>query len=235
MAEIKRCLDPAGATEAAKWMPVIEAFTPIDAWPVGSIYIGVTATSPTTLLGGGTWVRFGNGRMMVSQSIDVDFDTVEEMGGTKTHTLTEANLGSHDHTMAHTHSIDVPTTSGMITGYISADHNHGYSATTSAAGSHDHAITTRDNPIQGSAGAIALSNAGGVLSTRNTDTEAAHSHTVSGTTGGVSANHYHTMDHNHPTFTSGGSSAANTGLAGSAVPVNHMPPFIVVYMWKRTA
>jgi len=32
------------------------------AHPIGSIYIHTTATNPNTLLGIGTWVRFGKGR-----------------------------------------------------------------------------------------------------------------------------------------------------------------------------
>jgi len=71
-------------------------------YPVGSIYINATnATNPGTLLGFGTWVAFGAGRVMVGlDSGDTDFDTAEETGGAKTHTLTEAEMPSHDHSLA---------------------------------------------------------------------------------------------------------------------------------------
>ena len=71
-------------------------------YPVGSIYINAAvATNPATLLGFGTWVAFGAGRVMVGiNAADSDFDTVEETGGAKTHTLTTSELPSHTHTSA---------------------------------------------------------------------------------------------------------------------------------------
>jgi len=58
-------------------------------YPVGSIYINASnATNPDTLLGFGTWVAFGAGRVMVGlDSGDTDFDTAEETGGAKTDTV----------------------------------------------------------------------------------------------------------------------------------------------------
>lgn len=63
-------------------------------YPVGSIYINATnSTNPGTLLGFGTWVAFGAGRVPVGfDSTQTEFDTAEETGGAKTHTLTEAQL-----------------------------------------------------------------------------------------------------------------------------------------------
>ena len=65
------------------------------AYPVGSIYINATNnTNPGTLLGFGTWVAFGAGRMMVGfNSSDPLFDAAEETGGSK-----DATLVSHTHT-----------------------------------------------------------------------------------------------------------------------------------------
>lgn len=75
-------------------------------YPVGSIYInaGVT-TNPATLLGFGTWVAFGAGRVMVGlNGSDTLFDTLEETGGSK-----DATVVSHTHTATvtdpgHTHA-----------------------------------------------------------------------------------------------------------------------------------
>tara|TARA_Y100000748_G_scaffold282648_1_gene263122 strand:+ start:98 stop:598 length:501 start_codon:yes stop_codon:yes gene_type:complete len=68
-------------------------------YPVGSIYINAgVATNPGTLLGFGTWSAFGTGRTIVGvDSSDTDFDAVRETGGSKTHTLTIAELPSHTH------------------------------------------------------------------------------------------------------------------------------------------
>lgn len=67
-------------------------------YPVGSLYVSTLATNPATLLGFGTWTAFGAGRVMVGfDSGQTEFDTVEETGGSKTHTLTEAEMPSHTH------------------------------------------------------------------------------------------------------------------------------------------
>ena len=68
-------------------------------YPVGSIYINATvSTNPGTLLGFGTWVAFGAGRVPVGiDATQTEFDTAEETGGSKTHTLTIAEMPSHTH------------------------------------------------------------------------------------------------------------------------------------------
>jgi hypothetical protein len=68
------------------------------AYPVGSIYTSVVATNPATLLGVGTWAAFGEGKVLIGiDSGDTDFDTVNETGGSKTHTLTVNEMPSHKH------------------------------------------------------------------------------------------------------------------------------------------
>lgn len=69
-------------------------------YPVGSIYINASvSTNPATLLGFGTWTAFGAGRVLVGlDSTDTDFDSAEETGGAKTHTLTTSEIPSHTHT-----------------------------------------------------------------------------------------------------------------------------------------
>jgi len=69
-------------------------------YPVGSIYINAAvSTNPATLLGFGTWAAFGAGRVIVGlNASDSDFDTAQETGGAKTHTLSTAEIPSHTHT-----------------------------------------------------------------------------------------------------------------------------------------
>ena len=69
-------------------------------YPVGSVYINASvSTNPATLLGFGTWTAFGAGRVLVGlDSTDTDFDSAEETGGAKTHTLTTSEIPSHTHT-----------------------------------------------------------------------------------------------------------------------------------------
>ena len=70
-------------------------------YPVGSVYTNASdSTNPATLLGFGTWVAFGEGRVLVGlDSTDTDFDTIGETGGAKTHTLTIAEMPAHSHTV----------------------------------------------------------------------------------------------------------------------------------------
>ena len=70
------------------------------AYPVNSIYTSIVATNPATLLGVGTWVAFGGGRVLVGQTAgDADFNVAQETGGSKTdsHALTVAEMPNHVH------------------------------------------------------------------------------------------------------------------------------------------
>ena len=86
-------------------------------YPVGSIYTNATnATNPGTLLGFGTWVAFGAGRVMVGfNASDPLFDSAEETGGSK-----DAIVVSHTHTVTdpgHSH------TSRLSTAYVGTGSN----------------------------------------------------------------------------------------------------------------
>ena len=74
--------------------------TAASAYPVGSIYINATSgTNPATLLGFGTWVRFGQGRMMISEDGgNSRWNSAEETGGSETITLTTSQIPAHTHT-----------------------------------------------------------------------------------------------------------------------------------------
>jgi hypothetical protein len=76
--------------------------------PVGSIYINAgVSTNPATLLGFGTWVAFGAGRVMVGlDGSDPLFDTLQETGGSK-----DAVVVSHTHGVSdpgHSHTTEFP-------------------------------------------------------------------------------------------------------------------------------
>ena len=66
-------------------------------YPVGSIYMSVNDTNPATFLGG-TWVRWGQGRVPVGvKDDDDDFKSSELTGGEKQHTLTTRETPTHTH------------------------------------------------------------------------------------------------------------------------------------------
>ena len=95
--------DGAGGTNRKAAMSRLKTYLLSSVYPVGSIFISTSSTSPATSLGFGSWSRFGEGKMLVSQSSsDSDFDTAEETGGSKTHTLNTTQLPSHDHFIMNT-------------------------------------------------------------------------------------------------------------------------------------
>ena len=81
-------------------------------YPVGSIYTSTVATNPATLFGFGTWVAYGQGRMLISQDGTYPAGTT---GGSATTTLATTNLPSHSHS-ATTTSTDSGHTHGSAIG-----------------------------------------------------------------------------------------------------------------------
>lgn len=66
-------------------------------YPIGSIYISVNSNNPSIYFGG-EWESFGKGRTIVGIDIDQDeFNTVEKIGGEKTHTLDVEEMPRHRH------------------------------------------------------------------------------------------------------------------------------------------
>lgn len=145
-------------------------------YPVGSVYTNATnSTNPGTLLGFGTWVAFGEGRVPVGKASSGTFGTIGATGGAETVTLTanQSGLRQHDHGIydpGHYHQQNVATTGGAGTG-ISGTSN-----------------------IVGNTG-----------STQDTSTY--------GT--GITIN--------------------NQGPWNAAEAHNNLQPYVVVYMWRRTA
>lgn len=69
-------------------------------YPVGSIYMSATLSTASAVGNalGGTWEAWGTGRVPVGvDTSQTEFDTVEETGGEKTHTLTVDEMPSHRH------------------------------------------------------------------------------------------------------------------------------------------
>ena len=184
-------------------------------YPVGSIYMSVNSTNPGDLFGG-TWTAWGSGRVPVGvNTSDTEFSTVEKTGGAKTHTLTVAQMPSHTHTF---------TGSAINTGNQSVNHTHTFSGTTDGGGSHNHGIGFNSDSAQGSgkpriAGTDRTSIANDVISSA-----ANHTHTFSGITSGIDANHVHSV-----------TAKGTNSKSGSDSAHNNLQPYITCYMWKREA
>lgn len=93
------------STAQATAIATAKAEAKSELYPVGSIYINASVnTNPGTLLGFGTWVAFGAGRVPVGiDSTQTEFDVAEETGGAKTHTLTTSEIPSHTHRISLEH------------------------------------------------------------------------------------------------------------------------------------
>jgi len=96
-------------------------------YPIGAIFTTVTAyansAAVVAAIGGTTWVAFAAGKMLIGlDSGDTDFDTVEQTGGAKTHTLTEAEMPKHYHSLRGPNG---PFTSSQPTGSTTAGGNYG--------------------------------------------------------------------------------------------------------------
>lgn len=67
-------------------------------YPVGSIYMNASdSTNPGTLLGFGTWVAHGAGRVNVGVGTSDQAFAAGATGGASTHTLTTAEMPAHNH------------------------------------------------------------------------------------------------------------------------------------------
>lgn len=204
-------------------------------YPVGTIYTSTNSTNPSNFIGG-TWEAYAPGRMLLGA------------GSNGSTTYTAGNRGGSEAVPYHTHSF---TGSAGTTGNQSANHTHGlnghthsFSAATSSAGAHSHPspsgkyylcapdITSSDSAsaLSGSGYYFPRSTVSGWTHPSSTPSAGAHTHTVSGTSGGNSGSTgSNSANHTH-SFTPSGT----VGYAGTSGN-NNMPPYITVYHWLRTA
>jgi hypothetical protein len=176
-------------------------------YPIGSIYSSTAATNPgdASMLGFGTWIAFGAGRVMIGAGGGY---TAGDTGGSA-----NAVVVSHTHT---------GTTGGQ-----SQTHEHAFSGTTDTENQgHVHTNSqgqygVLNNGASGSAGVEEGAGAPNIFYDSMGNPNVQHTHTFNG--GTVAAN----RDHTHGFLTSD----ASGGVSGTNA---NLQPYVVVYMWTRT-
>lgn len=183
-------------------------------YPVGCLYFTRRTENPRDILGFGTWVRFGSGRMLVSlDPTNEALSTVGATGGEAAHVLTASEMPEHAHVVsAHSteedgeHVNTVPAQS-IVTG---EDAGHSHNVPVRRGGDNGPGvIQTGDNSTQDS--------------TRATSVSDPHTHpvTIPSINTTESGPHIHDIPEQ------------NTQSAGSGAAHNNMPPYIVVNVWTR--
>lgn len=198
------------------------------AFPVGSVFIAVVSTNPGTLLGYGTWSAFGAGRVLIGLDAgDTDFDVAEEIGGAKT--------------VASTGNVDAP----VFTGSALGTHSHGVGTYANAAeATHTHTYTDVVNHVhvENMQSAQTGPNLGWAAGDASTNTPVATGYNTANPTGGVAtgttaagSSHTHALSGSSEAVTAGTPAGTNTAPAFTGSGTSVVQPYIVVYMWKRTA
>lgn len=207
----------------------VTAVRPIDAWPVGSLFMTFGNTNPASLLGGGAWVQI-KGRYLLAAD---DGDLVDG-------TTTVGAMTKNVPLVSHTH--------GFTTGSAGA-HTHGVSGTTGGAGGHSHTrgsmdITGTLRALEsyggvGASGAFYLTGRSSVGYSAGGQSEKFYENAFQASrswTGSTSA----AANHTHSFSATSGSAGAHThsgttGSSGTSASFDVRPASIYVYMWRRTA
>lgn len=215
------------------------------AYPIGSLYITTTATNPTTYFGG-TWERYGEGRVLMGVGTAEDAEgysrTIAAGEGSGYWKIRNAQ---HTHTFNHTHSDTFSVASGGSHSHT-MNHTHGDNFSIASAGAHTHKIGADRDAANGSYCDSVHSGDSGAQYVRGyTSSNGAHTHTLNG---GVSTysgstssagSHSHTLSGSVSTYSGSTSSAgvtATTSSSGiSSSNLYNTPPYVGVYVWKRTA
>lgn len=67
-------------------------------YPIGIVLTFGVSTNPATLLGIGTWTAIAGKVIVGIDAGQTEFDTLDEIGGSKTHTLAISEIPAHTHT-----------------------------------------------------------------------------------------------------------------------------------------
>lgn len=212
-------------------------------YPVGSIYINVNNTNPSTFFGG-TWVQIEDSFLLSAGNTYTGGNTggaastsYTPAGTVDFHTLTTTEIPSHAHGLnSHVHSLN--------------SHTHGLNGHTHSLNGHSHSIPDHAHTLW--FGTLSFKNGTGAQYTANTvsgsvgstgttpsggwgGTTGGNSGSTGGNSGNTTAATGNTGAASGNTANAGGGGGHNHGFTGTAATINTLPPYLVVYVWKRTA
>ena len=200
-------------------------------YPIGSIYMSVNNVNPADLFGG-TWQEL-TGRFLLGRSTA---HAAGSTGGEEEHTLTSNEMPAHTHNgPSHTHTGPSHTHTGPSHTHTLASHTH--TASTASAGAHTHKVNRAKLAATGTAKYAIQDVSSGDQPTKTSQSAGAHTHTVTVNGSGKLTTAA------SGTGNTGASGTGNTGASGDGATSstgggaahNNMPPYLAVYMWKRTA
>ena len=204
-------------------------------YPVGSVYISFNSANPSTLFGG-TWVRLKDKFLLACG----DTYPANTTGGSATKTIAVSNMPSHNHSVSssgsHTHS------SSNVSVSTAGSHTH-TRGSMNIVGSITNSASDNDLLIEAdqitNSGALRLENyrtkyKGGYVGESQVgydgiSFDASRTGAWTGATSSAGS-HTHTVS-----IASSGSHTHTTSSVGGGTPLNIMPPYQTVYMWRRTA
>lgn len=222
------------------------------AWPIGSVFVSVANTNPATLLGFGTWVAFGTGRCLVGLDAgQTEFDTLEKVGGEKTHTLVLNELtphahvqDAHNHTQdPHNHTQDPHTHTQNSHNHTQDAHNHTQDPHTHIQNAHSHVQAVNSGTTGGLSGytpdtstSTSATSGYSTASTTATNQNATATNQAATATNqaATATNQNATATNQATTATNQAATATNQNTGGGAAH-NNLQPYVCVCFWKRTA
>lgn len=224
---------------------IISFATAANQLPVGSLYINANvATNPASLLGYGTWSAFAGGRTLIGVGTsDAPYTTPGATGGESNHTLIEAEGPQHHHagstaTSAVSGSTNPSTTTGG--GTVTGATTTGGSTGGDTSFNHGHPVLNQGgfaawNSLGGPIGSLGPPNdlQDGGPSTGGPDTQ--HGHNFAG----LAVNPFNVPNLTIPSLSFSATPTVTLSLAtdptSATVGHNNLQPYIVAYMWVRTA